>query len=164
VIVSLIVAMAENRAIGHRGALPWKLSADLARFKRLTTGHHIIMGRKTYESIGRPLPGRTSVVVTRRPDFAAASCLVAHSLDEALRLARERGEREAFVIGGAEIYRAALPLADRLYLTLVEAHPEADTFFPEFDESEWSRGEEEFVAADERNQYATRFVTLSRAR
>jgi dihydrofolate reductase len=162
--VSLIAAMAENRAIGYKGALPWKLPADLARFKRLTTGHHIIMGRKTYESIGRPLPGRTSIVITRQPNFQAAGCLVAHSLDEALRFARERGEREAFVIGGAEIYRAGLPLADRIYLTLVEARPAADAFFPEFGEAEWSRGEEEFVAADERNQYATRFVTLSRAR
>lgn len=161
-IVSLIVAAGKNRAIGYKGALPWRLSADLARFKRLTMGHHLVMGRKTYESIGRPLPGRTSIVVTRRSDYKAEGCCVVHSLDEALQLARERGEQEAFIIGGAEIYRTALPIADRIYLTEVEASPEADTFLPEFDAAEWEQDDEEFISTDERNQYSMRFVTLKR--
>jgi dihydrofolate reductase len=162
VIVSLIVAMGQNRAIGVNGGLPWRLPADLAHFKRLTMGHHIVMGRKTYESIGRPLPGRTSVVITRQADYKADGCFVVHSLDEALHLARERGEQEAFVIGGAEIYRAALPIADRIYLTEVEASPAADTFLPAFDPAAWARGDEAFIAADERNPFSLRFVTLSR--
>lgn len=163
-IVSLIVAMGQNRAIGLRGTLPWRLSADLARFKHLTMGHHLIMGRKTYESIGRPLPGRTSIIVTRQADYKAAGCLVTASLDEAVSLAQARGEQEAFVIGGAEIYAAALPKADRIHLTLVAASPEADTFFPEFDEAEWHRTKEGSAEADDRNQYAMTFVTLNRKR
>lgn len=161
-VVSLIVARGQNGAIGVNGTLPWRLPADLAHFKRLTMGHHIVMGRKTYESIGRPLPGRTSVVITRQADYKADGCFVVPSLDAALQLARERGEQEAFVIGGAEIYRAALPVADRIYLTEVEASPAADTFLPAFDPAEWARGDETFIAADERNQYSMRFVTLSR--
>lgn len=161
-IVSIIVAMGRNRAIGYKNTLPWRLSADLQRFKQLTMGHHVIMGRKTYESIGRPLPGRTFIIVTRQPTFQAEGCFVVHSLDEALALARMRGEQEAFVIGGAEIYTQALPLADHLYLTLVEAEPKADAFFPDFDEAQWEKAEEQFVAADEKNQYASTFYLLTR--
>ena len=136
-IVSLIVAVGQNRAIVYNGALPWRLPADLARFKRLTMGHHLVMGRKTYESIGRPLPGRTSVIITRQRDYKAAGCCVVNSLDAALQLACERGEQEAFIIGGAEIYKAALPIADRIYLTEVEASPAADTFLSNFDATDW---------------------------
>ncbi|MBS1811398.1 MAG: dihydrofolate reductase [Acidobacteria bacterium] len=160
--ISIIVAMGRNRAIGFQNTLPWRLSADLQRFKQLTMGHHMIMGRKTYESIGRPLPGRTSIIITRQSDFQAEGCLIAHSFDAAVELARTRGEQEAFVIGGAEIYAQALPMTDRLYLTLVEVVPEADAFFPALDESEWERSEETFVAADEKNQYDSRFVLLRR--
>ncbi len=160
-LISIIVAMGRNRAIGYKNTLPWRLSADMQHFKQLTMGHHIIMGRKTYESIGRPLPGRTSIIITRQPDFQAADCLVVHSLDEAIALAASRGEQEAFIIGGAEIYAQALPLAARLYLTLVDAAPEADAFFPAFDEARWQRTEEKFVAADEKNQYAASFSLLT---
>lgn len=161
-LISIIVAMGRNRAIGFQNTLPWRLSADMQRFKRLTMGHHILMGRKTYQSIGRPLPGRTSIIITRQPDFQSEGCLVVHSLDEAVALAQARGEQEAFVIGGAEIYAQALPIADRLYLTLVDAAPEADAFFPEFDAARWQRGEEIGVEADEKNQYASTFILLHR--
>ena len=112
--ISLIVAMSENRVIGRGGGLPWRLSADLKRFKHLTMGHHLIMGRKTFESIGRVLPGRTSIVVTRQTDYRAAGVVVARSLSEALHIAATAGDDEAFVIGGGEIYRQILPSADQL--------------------------------------------------
>ena len=159
-LISIIAAMGRNRAIGYKNTLPWKLPTDLQRFKLLTLGHHMIMGRKTFESIGRPLPGRTSIIITRQKDFQAEGCLIAHSLDAAIELAKSRGEEEAFIIGGAEIYAQALSIADRMYLTMVEAEPEADAFFPEFDENLWEKSSEEIVAADEKNQYAMRFISL----
>lgn len=161
-ILSIIAAMGRNRAIGFKNTLPWRLPADLQRFKQLTLGHHIIMGRKTYESIGRPLPGRTSIIITRQPDFQAEGCLIAHSLDEAIDLAKSRDEQEAFIIGGAEIYAQALSSADRMYLTLVEAEPEADAFFPAFDENLWEKILEESIAEDERNQYALIFSDIQK--
>jgi dihydrofolate reductase len=134
--LSLIVAVADNGVIGVDNRLPWRLPADLQRFKQLTLGHHIIMGRRTWDSIGRPLPGRTSVVVTRNRALAVpAGVIVAGSLDEAL--AACFGDAEPFVIGGAELYRASLPRADRLYLTVVEHPFTGDTFFPDFDRSAW---------------------------
>ena len=159
-LISIIAAMGRNRAIGYQNTLPWRLPTDLQRFKQLTLGHHMIMGRKTFESIGRPLPGRTSIIITRQKDFQAEGCFIAHSLDAAIALAKSRGEQEAFVIGGAEIYAQALSKADRMYLTLVEAAPEADAFFPLFDEILWTRVEEETVTADEKNQYEMKFITL----
>ncbi|HWI40466.1 MAG TPA: dihydrofolate reductase [Verrucomicrobiae bacterium] len=125
--VSLIVAMAENRVIGRRGKLPWHIPEDLALFRRLTWGHTLIMGRKTFQSIGNALPGRKTVVLTRDSGFRAEGCEVEHDLRRAL----EREEEEVFVCGGGEIFRQALPLADRIYLTLVHAEVEGDTFFPE---------------------------------
>jgi dihydrofolate reductase len=133
--VSLIVAMARNRVIGHDGRLPWRLSADLQRFKSLTMGHHIIMGRNTWESIGRPLPGRISVVVTRNEAYAAAGATTVNSLAEALALAGD--DSEAFVIGGGGMYREALPLASRIYLTELKAEYPGDAFFPPLAAGEW---------------------------
>jgi dihydrofolate reductase len=149
--ISLIVAMAADRVIGRDGALPWRLPADLRRFKRLTMGHALIVGRKTWESIGRPLPGRTMIVVTRQPDYQAVNqavdqaegVQVVHSVDEALRIAREVSPDEAFVAGGAEIYRATLPVADRLHLTRIEQDFPGDTRFPDYDESLWELVDEE---------------------
>jgi len=158
--LSIIAALGRNRAIGYQNQLPWRLPADLQRFKQLTLGHHILMGRKTFESIGRPLPGRTSIIITRQVDYEAEGCLIAHSLDEAIALAQVRGEQEAFVIGGADIYAQAIPRADRMYLTLVEAEPEADAFFPIFDEETWELSEESSFALDEKHPHAMRFVTL----
>ncbi len=133
---SLIVAMARNRVIGVDNGLPWHLPEDLKHFKSLTMGHHIIMGRKTYESIGRPLPGRTTVIVTRDPAYRMDGCLVAHSLDRAIELAA--GDDEAFFVGGANLYGQALPLADRLYITEIQADYPGDAHFPEFASADWS--------------------------
>ncbi len=133
--ISIIVAMSENRVIGRSGDLPWHLPADLKRFKALTTGHSIIMGRKTFDSIGRPLPNRTSIVITRNADYRPEGIIVVDCLDEALK--RSEAGKQVFIIGGGEIYRLALPRADRLYITMVHAMVEGDTFFPELLESEW---------------------------
>ncbi|MET0405976.1 MAG: dihydrofolate reductase [Cystobacter sp.] len=139
--LSAIVAMASNRCIGRDNTLPWRLAEDLQRFKRLTLGHTLLMGRKTYESIGRPLPGRTTLVVTRQPDWAAPPGVeVAHSLDEALQ--RARGD-EVFIAGGAQLYAQTLDRVSRLYLTRIERAYEGDTFFPEVDLSGWRLVEED---------------------
>ncbi len=133
--LSAIVALASNRCIGRDNALPWRLPEDLQRFKRLTLGHTLVMGRKTYDSIGRPLPGRTTVVVTRQPDWAAPPGVrVAHALDEALDMA---GPGEVFLAGGAQLYAQAMDRVRRLYLTRIERPYEGDTFFPEVDLSGW---------------------------
>jgi dihydrofolate reductase len=159
--LSLIVAMARDRVIGRDGKLPWHLSADLKRFKALTMGHHIVMGRKTWESIGRPLPGRTSVVVTRNASYAAAGAHVAASFDSALALAHD--DSEVFVIGGGQIYRQALPLADRIYLTEVDAEYPGDTFFPALNPREWNVAAREHCAA-QGEQPAWDFVVYERVR
>jgi dihydrofolate reductase len=158
--VSLIVAMERSGVIGRDGDLPWHLSADLRRFKRLTMGHHIIMGRKTFESIGRLLPGRTSVVVTRQSDFAAPGAVITHSLNDAV--AAVGNDEEAFIIGGAELYRQALALVDRIYLTEVEADIPGDARFPEFDRTEWTVTEQTEHPADERNDHPHTFTVLER--
>ena len=146
--------MARNRVIGAQGAIPWHLPNELKRFRRITMGHHLIMGRKTWESIGRPLPGRTSVVVTRQRGYSAPGAVVAHSLDEAI--ARCGDDEEIFVIGGAELYAQALPRASRLYLTLVEADVEGDTRMPAFDGRGWCEIASESFTADEGHAYAYR--------
>ncbi|QRK13101.1 dihydrofolate reductase [Archangium violaceum] len=133
--LSAIVAMASNRCIGRDNTLPWRLPADLKRFKQLTMGHTLILGRKTYESIGRPLPGRTMVVVTRQRDYAPEGVQVVHSLEQALEQAR--GDDEAFIGGGADLYRQAMERVQRLYLTRIEREYEGDAFFPEVNLSGW---------------------------
>ena len=153
--------MERSGVIGRDGDLPWHLSADLKRFKQLTMGHHIIMGRKTFQSIGRLLPGRTTVVVTRQPDFQAAGAIVTHNLHDAIAAARD--DDEAFIIGGAEIYRQALPLVDRIYLTEVEADVAGDVRFPEFDRSQWTVVERSGHPADQRNDHPHTFTVLDRS-
>jgi len=167
--ISLIVAVAENGVIGRDGKLPWYLADDLKRFKKLTMGHTIIMGRRTWESIGRPLPGRRMVVVSRQPDYRVDSpdVEVAASLDDALERAATNGDVEAYVIGGAELYKSALPVADRLYVTLVKAEIEGDTYFPvksfdDFDWNSWVIVEQEPHDADSKNDYPYVYVTLQR--
>ena len=162
--VSAIVAIARNYAIGHNNQIPWYLPADLKYFKKVTTGHHVIMGRKSFESIGRPLPNRTNVVITRDPFFVATGCTVVHSLEEALSLADANGETEAFVIGGGEIYRQSWHYLDRLYLTEVGIEPEgADVFFPRVDENEWKEVSSEAHELDEKNAFTYVFKVLERA-
>ncbi|MBW2472126.1 MAG: type 3 dihydrofolate reductase, partial [Deltaproteobacteria bacterium] len=145
--ISLIVAMAENRVIGRDNQLPWRIPADLKHFKALTMGKPIIMGRKTYESIGRPLPGRDNIVITGDTSYRAEGCQVVHTLEEALRSAG--GAEEAMIIGGATLYRQTLKDADRLYLTLVKAQPEGDTWFPKIEPQEWREIRREVHRADE---------------
>ncbi|MSP61684.1 MAG: dihydrofolate reductase [Myxococcales bacterium] len=158
--LSLIAALAENRVIGVENRLPWRLPADLARFKRLTMGHCLLMGRKTYESIGRPLPGRTTIVLTRDPAWSVPEGVqVARTVDEALALA---GEREVFVAGGAEIYRQTLGRADRLYLTILDRSFDGDVRFPEIDLSAWHLTERERHEADATFASAWEFTTWAR--
>jgi dihydrofolate reductase len=160
VVRSLVVAMARNRVIGRDNQLPWRLPADLAYFKRVTLGHPIIMGRRTYESIGRPLPGRLNIVVSRNPQFSAPGCTVVPSLAEAWRAAGDAAE--VCVIGGTSIFAEALPAADRIHLTEVDADVPGDTWFPEFDRGEWTEREVERHAPDERHAYPFRIVVLER--
>jgi dihydrofolate reductase len=163
VIVSIIAAVADNGVIGRDGGLPWHLPADLKRFKKLTTGRHMVMGRRTWDSIGRrPLPGRPTIVVSRDPAFVAEGARVARSLEEALELAA--GADEVFVAGGQAIYWEALPVADRVYLTRVHASFEGDTFFPAFDASAWRVVVEERHEADEKNPHAHTFRVYERVR
>ncbi len=157
---SIIVAMSENRVIGRDNQLPWRLPADHKRFKSLTLGHHLLLGRKTFESIGRPLPGRKMVVITRQSDFSSPGVLVAHSLEGALNLCQ--GDDEAFIGGGAGIYQEALSLADRIYLTILRLQVHGDTFFPEYDISDWRVIEEEHHSPDQKNLYHYTFLTLDR--
>ena len=160
--VSAIVAAARNNVIGRDNQIPWYLSADLKYFKKTTLGHHVIMGRKSFESIGRPLPKRTNVVITRDPFFVATGCVVVHSLAEALEFAEQAGETEAFVIGGGEIYRQAMPLLDKIYLTEVAANVDGTVFFPEIDENEWREVFREAHGADEKNEFDFTFRILER--
>ncbi len=131
--ISIIVAMSQNRVIGRDGAIPWHLPGDLPRFKRITMGHPIVMGRKNHESIGRVLPGRENIIVTRQVDYVVDGAAISHTLDEALE--RCRDAEEVFIIGGGEIYMQVMDLADRIYLTTLHQHIDGDVFFPEFDAS-----------------------------
>ena len=161
-IVSIIVAMDEARCIGVGGRLPWHLKDDLQRFKALTMGHHLIMGRVTYESIGRLLPGRTMIVVTRQPDYLAPGCLMALSIEEAIAIAEKRDETEVFIIGGAQIYARSLHLARRLYLTRVHTQSACDVVFPEFDLGEWREIERQDHPADEQNEFSFTYSVLAK--
>ncbi len=152
-IVSIIVAMDENNCIGYQGKLPWRLRADLQRFKSITMGHHLIMGRKTYASIGKALPGRVNVILTRQAKFHAPGCVVVDDIAKALEVARQAGEQEAFVIGGGEVFAQALPWTDRIYLTRVHARLPCSVFFPELDWTEWECIGETITPADADNQY-----------
>lgn len=154
--------MARNRVIGRDNRLPWRLPADLAYFKRVTMGHPVIMGRRTWESIGRPLPGRQNIVVSRNRDYSAPGATLVGSLDDAWRAAGE--VEEACVIGGTSLFAEALPQADRIHLTEVEAEVEGDTYFPPFDRSQWVEREVARQARDERHEYPFRIVVLERRR
>jgi dihydrofolate reductase len=159
-LVSLVVARARNGVIGKDNDLPWRLPADLAYFKRLTLGHPIVMGRRTWESIGRALPGRRNIVVTRTPGYRAPGAEVVDSLDAAWRAAE--GAAEVFVIGGAALYESVLPLADRIFLTEVEAEVSGETRFPALDPRNWREKPLGSHPADDRNPYAMRFLLLER--
>lgn len=158
--ISIVVAVSSNNAIGKDNQLLWHLPADLKHFKEITTGHPIIMGRKTYDSIGRPLPNRRNIVITRNKDLSIAGVEIVGSIAEAISLCAQ--ENEVFIIGGAEIYKHALPLTNSIYLTVVHQHYEADAFFPELNENEWATIHQEYHEADEKNSVAYTFSTLER--
>ncbi|MGA1375952.1 MAG: dihydrofolate reductase [Steroidobacteraceae bacterium] len=160
--LTLIVAVADNGVIGREGGLPWRLSEDLRRFKQRTLGRPVVMGRKTWESLGKPLPGRTNIVITRRGDYQVdvSGVIVARDLDAAIAAAGDVDE--VMIIGGAEIYALALPRADLVELTQVHAIVEGDTVFPALPSADWKEISSTDHPADERNQYPTSFVTLQR--
>jgi dihydrofolate reductase len=147
--VSIIVAKGKNNEIGHEGKLLWKLPEDLKNFKAITMGHHVIMGRKTFESIGKPLPGRTMIIISRQENLKIEGCLVTSSVGKAIEMAHNNGDDEAMVIGGGEIYKDALNLTDKIYLSQVDFEGEADTFFPQISFSDWtSSGKTEHPETD----------------
>ena len=164
--LSLMVAKASNRVIGRNNKLPWYLPNDLKYFKQVTFGKPVIMGRKTWDSLGKPLPGRTNIVITRQPDFQAEGAKVVATLEEAVTMAENvafiEGQDEAVVMGGAEIYALALPKTDRLYLTEVHAEVDGDTWFPEYDTSEWKEIGREDFPAEGPNPYDYSFVVYER--
>lgn len=161
-IISIIVAMDRSRGIAKDNRIPWHLSSDLKMFRSLTMGHHIVMGRVTYESIGRSLPGRTSIVVTRNLDYQIEDGFVTHSLQDALKLAEERGEIETYIIGGSQLYRQSIKLADVIHLTIVDTDAECDLFFPELNMEEWQETEYRQFNPDENNQFAFSYHKLQR--
>lgn len=160
--LSLIVAVAENGCIGREGDLPWKLPEDLKRFKQITLGHPVLMGRKTYESIGRPLPGRQNIIISRQQHYAAPGCDVVHTLAEALATAEASGADEAFIIGGAALYADTLPQADRLYITRVRACVEGDVFLPGIPPGRYTQVSAETHPADDRHAHAFTFEVWDR--
>jgi dihydrofolate reductase len=157
--LTLIAAMGKNRAIGLDGRMPWHLPAELQHFKQATMGKTIVMGRKTWQAIGRPLPGRQNIVISRNPDFIANGADVAGTLETAIEMA---GSDEIMVIGGGQLYALALPLAQRLVLTLIDIEPDADTWFPEWDDRYWQPTEERRFPVDDNNELAYRIVELTR--
>ncbi len=161
-IVSLIVAMDEQRGIGKNDDLPWHLPSDLQRFKRLTIGHYLVVGRKTYETIGKPLPGRKMVVVTHQLDYRAPGCQVVQSIDEALNVARDDDESEVFIIGGGDIFEQSVDIADKIYVTTVHADVHADVKFPYFNPDEWMVVGTDPLLHDNRDEYLSDFRILVR--
>jgi dihydrofolate reductase len=160
--VSFIVAKAHNNVIGMNNSLPWHLKSDLQNFKRLTMGHHILMGRKTFESIGKPLPGRMSLVISSDPRPAQESVLWFNSIFRAIKHAERSGESELFIIGGEKIFKYALSLVDRIYLTEVNGEPKGDVYFPQLSIKNWKKISEQHVAKDADNDYDFTFMVLDR--
>jgi dihydrofolate reductase len=160
---SIIVAKTENHVIGKDGQLLWHLPKDLQYFKRITMGHHVIMGRRTFASIERPLPGRKLIIVTRNPNYRVEGCMVVHNITAALTVAQQAGETEVFIAGGGEIYQATLAFVNKIYLTEIKAQLDGDTFFPIINANEWEEVSRTHHPADERHLYAYDFVGLVRS-
>jgi len=158
--ITIIAAIAKNNALGKDNKLIWHIPADLKRFKKVTLNHHVIMGRKTYESLGKPLPNRTSIIITRNANFKAEGCVIVNSLQAAIKAAKE--DKSPYILGGAEIYKQAILIANKLDLTFVHHHFEADAFFPEIDETIWKETSREDFKASDKNKYDYSFVTFER--
>lgn len=161
-IISLIVAMDEKGGIGKDGRLPWRLPSDLKRFKQITMGHYLVMGRKTYETIGKPLPGRRMIIVTRQKDYFIEGCIIVGSLKEAINLADSDHEEELFIIGGGEIFHQAIQLANKIYLTTVFTDVDADVFFPRIDPAHWLYGSSAETSPVDNDEYGSDFKVLIR--
>jgi len=164
-VISIIAAVAKNGVIGKANDLPWRLPDDMKFFMETTSGHHVIMGRKNYDSLPpkfKPLANRTNIVVTRQKDFTANGCVVVHDLNDGIQLAKKGGEKELLVMGGAEIYKVALPITDILYLTEIETEIEGDTFFPEWNKNEWKEISRLHHPADAKHKYAFDFVVYKK--
>ena|SRR3989338_6130186 len=159
-IISLIVAIGKNNVIGNKNSLPWSLPADMKHFKELTSGKPIVMGRKTFESIGKPLPNRKNIIITRDRDYKAEGCIVVHSLNESLKAAK--GNQEVMVIGGSQVYKEFLPKVDKMYLTLIDADFDGDVYFPKYDIKEWEEESYEEHVRDNENPYDYKFIALRR--
>lgn len=160
--ISCIVGMGHNNVIGKDNDIPWHLSADLRYFKKTTLNHHILMGRTNYYSIGRPLPKRTNIIVTRDPFFIVSNCLVVHSIEEGIETARANGEEELFIIGGGNIYEQTIDICTKLYLTEIDVDVEGDIFFPKINFDEWELISEEPHQKDEKNPYDYNFKIYKR--
>lgn len=163
--ISLIAALSSNGVIGRANDLPWHLPDDMKYFMLTTKGHHVVMGRKNYESLPekfRPLPNRTSIVITRQRDYLAPGCFIVHQLQDGIRMAEQNGEQELFIIGGAEIYALGMPLADHLYLTEIHANVEGDTFFPSYPREKWKEVSRQHHLPDERHKFAFDFVVYKK--
>jgi dihydrofolate reductase len=160
--ISAIIAMSTNRVIGKNNQLPWHLPADLKHFKKITLGKPILMGRKTYESIGRPLPGRCNIVISRDKKFQAPGCILAHSIESALTIASEQRSEEIFIIGGALLFQETLPITQRLYLTVIHHEIQGDTYFPELNLAEWQEVKCLDHTPDKENNYSYSFKVLDR--
>jgi dihydrofolate reductase len=161
-IISMIAAVARNFTIGKGNALPWEMPADMRYFMATTRGHHVIMGRTSFEDIGKPLADRTNIVVSRQSEYSAEGTFVVHSLEAALNLAEERGETEAFIIGGEQIFRQGLEKARRIYLTRIDADFDGDTHFPPFDQQQWHETKRTDFAPDDENPHPYSFTVLER--
>lgn len=159
---SIIVAKGNNNVIGKDNDLVWHMPADLKHFKNTTFGHYIIMGRKTFEALKKPLPGRTTIVITRNNNYQAEGCIVVHNIEEAFKIGKDNNQEEVFILGGAEIYRLSMDMADKIYLTEIKASFEGDAFFPEIDYSTWKETKRQEYEPDEKNPYPYAFVELKK--
>ena len=160
--VSIIAAVSKNFVIGYKGIIPWHIPEDLKRFKKITSGHHIIMGRKTYEAIGHPLPDRTNVVITRNKKYKAQGCVIVNSFKEAIVFAKNNKEMEAFIIGGEQIYKLALPIADKIYLTRVHHNFKGDSFFPKINTDNWKEIYRQNHPKDKDNPFPNEFIIFEK--
>ena len=161
-IISAIVAMNPDGLIGDQNKIPWHLPADLKYFKKITLGHHILMGRKCFDSIGKSLPGRKNIVVTKNPTFIVTDCIITNSIEEGILIAQQNKEEEMFIIGGGEIYRRSMHLVNKLYLTMVQFNGSGDVFFPQIDYDEWSLISDEKHTSDDKNNYDYSFLIYKR--
>ncbi len=161
-IISTIVAVSENEVIGKNNQLPWHLPADLKYFKKITNGHHVLMGRKCFESIGKPLPGRTNLVLTRNNNYQPDGIVKIHTIDDGINIAKEHGETELFILGGADVFRLTMPVIDKLYFNTIHAEFEGDTFWPKTDWTQWKLDSTEYHDADTNNLFPYSFSVFTR--